>query len=92
MNSDYKYRHILKAKEKKEFRKMLIKNKPIKEICNKFKVSKRFVKYKYLEFNQNPQPIFFGSKTIPYYTNEMEYGELKLKYKYEEVRQEKPNS
>ena len=92
MNSDFKYRQILTAKEKKEFRKMLIKNKSIIEICNKFKVSKRFVKYKYLEFNRNPQPVFFGSKTTAYYTNEMEYGEQKIKYKYEEVRKEKPKS
>ena len=49
MNSEYKYRYILTSEEKKVFRLMLAKDKSINEICNTFKVSRRFVKYKYLE-------------------------------------------
>ena len=92
MNSEYKYRYILTSEEKNVFRLMLAKDKSINEICNTFKVSRRFVKYKYLEYRGNPHPISFGSKTDAYYKNEMEYGRLNLNYNYNEVKKEKTNT
>tara|TARA_R100000654_G_scaffold6242_1_gene16524 strand:+ start:1035 stop:1277 length:243 start_codon:yes stop_codon:yes gene_type:complete len=78
MDSHWRYNNYLTKEQKIDFNLMIVKKTPIDEICKKYKVSKRFVKYKSLKYSTPTIPIYLGSKQEPYYSDEMMYGKLNL--------------
>ena len=82
MDSHWIYNHYLTKEQKIDFHLMIVKKTPIDEICKKYKVTKRFVKYKSLKYLTPTIPICLGSKQEPYYSDEMMYGKSNLNFDY----------
>lgn len=91
MNSDYIYNNVLTKEQKIEIHLLIAKGKSLYKICKKYKLSKRFIKYKHQELYKQSIPISFRGKTQSYYDDEMKYGSLILKYEYnKKLEDERP--
>ena len=92
MTSKEKY-DSLNEDDKKLITVLLSKGKTLKYISQRFGLSVKFVRcHLYYEFGLNyigylPIPICFGTKTQPYYKNEMDYGTLNLSYIFSDLSQ-----
>mgnify|MGYP003644953753 FL=1 len=78
--SDYIFNYILGDKERKLIPFLLSKSKKgtdrirtLDRVCNKFGLSKAYIKNKYCYILDN-SPTNLGAKIIPYYIDEMSYG------------------
>jgi hypothetical protein len=80
MNCDYKYEHILTDKERIMIALMIKRNVPMRTICEKFGLTKQFIKYIEYKLLKSNVPVFLGYKNESYYQDEMMYGKLNLKY------------
>ncbi len=84
MTSDYRYEHILGDAERQRISYLLLTNKkPINYISSKFGLSKRFLTHLYIDLQKTTRTDL-GSKTEPYYTDEMDYGRTP-EYKWSEL-------
>lgn len=72
--------------EKLEIKLMLLHGIKISEISINYGVGSDCLTYIKETTIDNVRGVFFGSKSMPYYTNEMEYGQLELKYDYENLK------
>jgi len=80
MNCDYKYEHILTNKDRIMIALMIKRNVPMRTICEKFGLTKQFIKYIEYKLLKSNVPVFLGYKNESYYQDEMMYGKLNLKY------------
>lgn len=84
MDCQYKYEHILGDDEKSRILKLVLRGTKPSLIADWYGLTKQFIKVKF-EKEINAKGIDIGSKQIPYYTDEMMYGNNTHKYKYEEL-------
>lgn len=84
MTSDYKYKHIIRDKDKVLIPFLLAQGKSIKYICEKYGLSKRFISNKYYHI-LNSKKSNLGAKMIPYYEDEDSYGKQNYTYNYEDL-------
>ncbi len=93
-DSDYIFEYQLTADQKQKLILDLAKGKDLNILSKKYNLSVRYLKRKAFVFNKHKPtiPISFRSKRESYYEDEMSYGELNLKYKYnEELEKERPS-
>lgn len=96
MISDYIYENIMTELQRKNFRMDVAKGMTREALARKYPLSKRFIRHfinSKTKRNVYIVPVSLRGKHESYYENEMEYGTLNLKYKYnEELEKERPNS
>ncbi len=80
MNSEYKYKHILTNKDRIMIALMIKRDVPMRTICERFGLTKQFIKYIEHKLLKSNVPVFLGHKNESYYQDEMMYGKLNLKY------------
>jgi len=80
MNCEYKYKHILTHKDRIMIALMLKRDVPMRTICERFGLTKQFIKCKEQKLMFHNVPVFLGYKNESYYQDEMMYGKLNLKY------------
>ncbi len=91
MNCDYKYEHVLTSKDKINIHLLLLKDFPMRYVSKKYGLTKQFLKYKHEQFTKKVVPVSFNGKVNPYYDDEMSYGRLNLKYKYDNKLKDEDN-
>lgn len=81
MTSEQRWKYSIGDKDKITIPLLLLKGKTIRQISDKYNLSKTFIRNKFYNI-LNIREINLGSKKVPYYKNEMDYGSLKLDYKF----------
>lgn len=84
MTCEYKYQHILEEEDRNQILKLVLRGTKPELIAEWHGLTKQFIKVKF-ENEINAKGIDIGSKQIPYYTDEMMYGNNTHKYTIEDL-------
>jgi len=73
MTSELVWKHSIGDKDKLTIPLLLLKGKTVRQISDKYNLSKTFIRNKFYNI-LNVREINLGSKVVPYYKDEMMYG------------------
>ena len=84
MTSEQRWKYSIGDKDKITIPLLLLKGKTIRQISDKYNLSKTFIRNKFYNI-LNIREINLGSKKVPYYKNEMDYGSLNVNYNFNDL-------
>jgi predicted methyltransferase len=76
MNLDYKFKHILTEKDKKNILFRLVKGEKLQRIADRYGLTVAFLRRNFNHYikDSSIEKVKLGYKNEPYYNNEMDYG------------------
>lgn len=84
MNSEYKYEHILEDEDRHRILKLVLRGTKADLIAEWHGLTSSFIKAKFQK-EYDAKGIDIGSKSEPYYANEMDYGNNNISYNINEL-------
>lgn len=84
MTSEQRWKYSIGDKDKMTIPLLLLKGKTVRQISDKYNLSQRFIRNKFYNI-LNIREVNLGSKKVPYYKDEMLYGENTHHYTYAEL-------
>ena len=78
MNLDYKFKHILTDKNRKNILFRLVKGEKLQRIADRYGLTVAFLRRNFNHYikDSSTEKVKLGYKNEPYYKNEMDYGTM----------------
>ena len=78
MNLDYKFKHILTEKNRKNLLFRLVKGENLERIADRYGLTVAFLRRNFHHYikDSSVEKVKLGHKDEPYYKNEMDYGSM----------------